>query len=59
VRGHGGGDFGLFDAFIGSLQRGDSAIALVVAFEALECHLLAFAAEQARLEDKEVFMKDF
>jgi predicted dehydrogenase len=43
--GHGGGDFGLVAAFVDALQRGDHD---EHGEEALESHLLAFAAEQAR-----------
>jgi predicted dehydrogenase len=46
--GHGGGDFGLVSAFLESIQHG--AEGRTTARQALESHLLAFAAEQARLE---------
>lgn len=45
--GHGGGDFGLLDAFTHALQEGGPA--LTTARQALASHLLAFAAEEARL----------
>ncbi len=46
--GHGGGDDGLMAAFVRSIAHGNKD-ALTIAREALESHLLAFAAEQARL----------
>jgi predicted dehydrogenase len=46
--GHGGGDEGLMDAFVRSLRYGERE-ALTIGRQALESHLLAFAAEQARL----------
>ena len=45
--GHGGGDFGLVDSFVRAL-RGDEQ-PLTTARESLESHLLAFAAEESRL----------
>jgi predicted dehydrogenase len=50
--GHGGGDFELMAAFIESLRRGDSGSARTTAEQALASHLMAFAAEQARLEGR-------
>jgi hypothetical protein len=46
--GHGGGDFGLLDAFITSLADHGGG-ALTSARESVESHLMAFAAEEARL----------
>jgi predicted dehydrogenase len=47
--GHGGGDAGLMAAFVKSLRQG-AAEALATAEAALESHLLAFAAEQSRVD---------
>lgn len=47
--GHGGGDFALLAAFLESIQ-GKGETARSTARQALSSHLLAFAAEQARLE---------
>lgn len=52
--GHGGGDFGVVRAFVRA-ARGDEGT-LTAAREALESHLLAFAAEQSRLEGAVVDM---
>jgi predicted dehydrogenase len=49
--GHGGGDAGVMRAFLAA-QRGDQRQALTSATEALDSHLLAFAAEQARLSQR-------
>lgn len=51
-QGHGGGDYGLMAAFVDSIQTGSRG--LTTAQEALESHLLAFAAEQARLDARVV-----
>jgi len=53
--GHGGGDFGLMDAFVGSLN-GTGQSVLTSARESVESHLMAFAAEEARLGNTVVDM---
>lgn len=58
VGGHGGGDEGLMRAFVQSL-RDPAQDDLTTAQEALESHLMAFAAEQARLEGTVIRMKAF
>ena len=55
--GHGGGDGGLMAAFIESVQKGDDAAALSTARQSLESHLMAFAAEGARLGGEVVSMQ--
>ncbi len=55
--GHGGGDFGLMAAFVQALHN--PASALTTARESLESHLMAFAAEDARLQGSVVSMDDF
>ncbi|MEA2008748.1 MAG: Gfo/Idh/MocA family oxidoreductase [Chloroflexota bacterium] len=57
--GHGGGDSKFIDAFVKSLQVNDEALALSTARQSLESHLMAFAAEEARLGEKTVKMEDF
>ena len=52
VTGHGGGDEGLMRAFLRAV-RGDAAAA-VAPRQALESHLMAFAADEARLEGRVV-----
>jgi predicted dehydrogenase len=46
--GHGGGDWGLMDAFIRAVSTGDHAHILSGPRESLAAHLVAFAAERAR-----------
>jgi predicted dehydrogenase len=47
--GHGGGDAGLMEAFVKAL-RGDGEALRTSARDALESHLMAFAAEESRLD---------
>jgi hypothetical protein len=53
---HGGGDAGLMAAFVRALREGEHA-PLTSAAAALESHLLAFAAEQARVEGSVINMR--
>lgn len=55
--GHGGGDFGLVRGFIRAVCGDEPP--LTPARESLESHLLAFAAEEARLHRNVVDMADF
>jgi predicted dehydrogenase len=57
--GHGGGDFGLMAVFVRALQADDETAALTTARTSLESHLMAFAAEEARLGNKVVRMDDY
>ncbi|HEY43460.1 MAG TPA: Gfo/Idh/MocA family oxidoreductase [Anaerolineae bacterium] len=60
VRGaHGGGDVELMTAFVKSLQDGSSQHSLTIARQALQSHLLAFAAEEARLGKRVVDMEEY
>jgi len=58
VGGHGGGDEGLMRAFVGAIQ-GDRASVLTSAREAVASHLMAFAAERARIHGEVVGMEAF
>ncbi len=58
VGGHGGGDEGLMRAFVGAIQ-GDRAGVLTSAREAVASHLMAFAAERARIHGEVVGMEAF
>ena len=58
AEGHGGGDHALMLAFVRSLQSEGSG-ALTLADQALESHLMAFAAERARLECRVVSREEF
>ena len=52
--GHGGGDGGLMDGFVRAVAAGDPSSILSGARETLESHLMVFAAETARREDRVV-----
>ena len=56
--GHGGGDLGIVDSFIRALN-GEVDSHLTTARESLESHLLAFAAEEARLSHQTIDMETF
>ncbi len=56
--GHGGGDMGLVRSFVKAM-RGEPDDTLTSARASLESHLLAFAAEEARLNSQVVEMADF
>lgn len=56
--GHGGGDFGLVRSFLRA-YRGEPDDSLTSARESLESHLLAFAADEARLNKSIVDMQAF
>jgi predicted dehydrogenase len=58
VGGHGGGDEGLMRAFVGAIQ-GDREGVLTSAREAVASHLMAFAAERARIDAVAVDMEAF
>jgi len=57
--GHGGGDQHLMAGFVKALRDQDEAAALTTARTSLESHLMAFAAEDARLGVKTVRMEDY
>ncbi len=55
--GHGGGDEGIMDAFVQALR--DPSTAMTTARESLESHLMAFAAEEARVNGSIIDMDEF
>ena len=55
--GHGGGDYGIMHNFVRAM-RGE-AEALTIARESLESHLMAFAAEESRLNGTVIDMDDY
>ena len=55
--GHGGGDAGLMRAFIHAVRHPETA--LTTARESLESHLMAFAADQARVENQIINLAAF
>ena len=56
--GHGGGDFALMEAFVGAL-RANQPDTLTSARNSMESHLMAFAAEEARVTGAFVPMADY
>lgn len=54
LSGHGGGDFGLMKAFVSAVATNDPKKVLSGAEETLESHLMVFASEKARKENKVV-----
>jgi predicted dehydrogenase len=54
--GHGGGDYGLMSTFIDAVANNDPGGLLSGPDETLESHLMVFAAEQARRENRVVNM---
>ncbi|MBI1281601.1 MAG: gfo/Idh/MocA family oxidoreductase [Anaerolineaceae bacterium] len=56
--GHGGGDFGIVHSFVNAL-RGTPDDSVTTARESLESHLLAFAAEESRLEHSVINMAEY
>ena len=57
--GHGGGDFALVDAFLETLLNKSKSQPSTNAYETLESHLMAFAANESRLQAKVIDMQNF
>ncbi len=57
--GHGGGDYGLVRDFLRLLREGGGSKGLTSAHRSVQSHMMAFAAEQARVEQSVVRMQDF
>ncbi|MCX7623593.1 MAG: Gfo/Idh/MocA family oxidoreductase [Thermomicrobium sp.] len=58
IGGHGGGDVGLIRGFVQSV-RGERSDVLTSARQAVESHLLAFAAEEARVSGRIIDLADY
>ncbi len=56
--GHGGGDFGIMRSFVNTV-KGNPDDSVTTARESFESHLLAFAAEESRLNKTVINMDDF
>ena len=54
--GHGGGDYGLMKDFVRLVSSGSEADGLTSARASLQSHLMAFAAEISRLENRTVWL---
>ena len=57
LTGHGGGDFGLMDAFVRAVAENDPTQILSGVDETLESHLMVFAAEESRHKGSVEFIK--
>lgn len=57
--GHGGGDAGIMHEFVKYIQSVDLSCELTSASVSVQSHLMAFAAEKARLENKVVNMEEY
>lgn len=56
--GHGGGDEGVTEAFLAAVATGDRSRILTGPDETLESHLMVFAAERARRENRVVSLQE-
>jgi predicted dehydrogenase len=50
--GHGGGDYGIMDSFVSALSEDDASKIISGPDETLESHLIVFAAEESRKQNK-------
>jgi predicted dehydrogenase len=57
--GHGGGDIGIMRTFIDAVRDKNTALIATNATVTLDSHLMVFAAEKARLENRVVQMSEF
>ncbi|MBU5346043.1 Gfo/Idh/MocA family protein [Paenibacillus lautus] len=57
--GHGGGDMGLIKDFLRLVQSGGSDQGLTSASRSVQSHLMAFAAEQSRVDGKVISLTEF
>jgi hypothetical protein len=58
VDGHAGGDYGLMSHFVRAVAEEDPRWILSGVDETLESHLMVFAAERSRREDRIVTMEE-
>jgi predicted dehydrogenase len=56
---HGGGDRAIMDNYIDAIVSDDRSILLTPIKDSLEGHLLVFAAEEARAQDKVIKLREF
>ncbi|MEV5026288.1 Gfo/Idh/MocA family protein [Paenibacillus sp. LPE1-1-1.1] len=57
--GHGGGDMGLLKDFLKLVREDGKSQGLTSASQSIQSHLMAFAAEQSRMDGNSVNLKDF
>ena len=58
LSGHGGGDYGIMDAYTTAVARNDSNLILSGPKESLETHLMVFASEKSRNENRMVNIRE-
>jgi len=58
-QGHGGGDFGVMKTFVRLVQSGGNQTGPTSAAKSVQSHLMAFAAEQSRVERKVINMEEY
>jgi len=56
---HGGGDRAIMDNFVDAIVNNDKSILLTPIKDSLEGHLLVFAAEESRMTDKIIKLREF
>lgn len=59
LSGHGGADYWLMQAFVEAVIQKDQSLVLTDVEDSLKSHLIVFAAECSRLEDKVIDIKEF
>lgn len=57
--GHGGGDMGLIKDFLRLVQTGGNNQGLTSASRSVQSHLMAFAAEQSRVDGRIIYLNEF
>jgi len=57
--GHGGGDYGILRDFVRLVRDNRIDESLALADVSVQSHVMAFAAERSRLEEREIKIKDF
>lgn len=57
--GHGGGDYGIMHDFVRLVQKDGADKGITSAWVSVQSHLMAFAAEKARLENKVIDMNEY
>ncbi|WP_054025969.1 Gfo/Idh/MocA family protein [Bacillus sp. FJAT-28004] len=57
--GHGGGDMGLLKDFLKLVREDGKSQGLTSASQSVQSHLMAFAAEQSRMDGNSINLKDF
>lgn len=59
VEGHGGGDAGLMKDFVNLVRSGNGKQGKTAASQSVQSHIMAFAAEEARVTDQVIHLDEF